>query len=298
MSYETASLLLTDPDATAEQLREAAASLRGAFERAEHTIGLLPGGADDVMVRAYRAAADRGSVPAMLELGALYASGAVAPWAPYPGKDVPQAIELLRRADAAGSREGALAWIRTAYFARDDDAEEAAVDRLTDLHDDDRQNADVLLLVGYFLSQGYGFEQNRPAALPFFEAAAAHGNADAAFELSIIHSTGIGVPADPAAGVEWTRRAADLGSARAQSNLGGMFATGQGVEKDPAAAVEWYSRAGENGHARAAFIAGVMLLRGDDGLKADAAAAAEQFATAEEFGFDVDDALEGLGISR
>ncbi|MFE6735682.1 tetratricopeptide repeat protein [Microbacterium sp. NPDC057650] len=298
MSYETASQLLTDPDAPAEQLHEAAISLRGAFERAEHTIGLLPGGADDVMVRAYRAAADRGSVPAMLELGSLYASGAVAPWAPHPGKDVAQAIELFRRADAAGSREGALAWTRTAYFARDEEAEEQAVGRLTDLHDEDRQNADVLLLVGHFLSQGYGFEQNQAEALPFFEAAAAHGNADAAFELSIIHSNGLGVPADPTAGVEWTRRAADLGSARAQSNLGGMYAMGQGVDKDPAAAVEWYGRAGENGHARAAFIAGVMLLRGDDGLEADSAAAEEQFATAEEFGLDVDEALEGLGISR
>ena len=289
MSYETASRLLIDPEATAEQLYGAAVELRGSFERAEHTIGLLPGDADQVMIRAYRAAADRGLVRAMLDLGAPYVSGEVAPWAPYPGRDLGQGVSLLRRADASGSLAGALGWIRAAYFARDESMAPAAMERLSALYSADPEDAGVQLLLGYFISQGYGYAQDVAAALPFFEAAAARGDADAAFELSILR---------PEAAADWTRRAADLGSARAQANLGGMYATGRGVEQDARKAVEWYSRAGDNGHARAAFIAGVMLLRGDDGLTPDPAAAEEQFATAEELGFDVDGSLDGMGITR
>ncbi|MFC5058139.1 hypothetical protein [Saccharothrix xinjiangensis] len=93
-------------------------------------------------------------------------------------------------------------------------------------------------------------------------------------------------------------RAAELGSTRAMANPGGMHATGRGVEADAATALDWYAKAAEAGHAKAAYTAGVMLLTGDDGLAVDEERAERFLELAEELGFDVDGALETMGLSR
>lgn len=297
-NYENTVRVLATPGATGEQLHEAAIGLRDAFVRNEHAIGLLPIDAPDVLVRALRAGGDQGHIPSLLTLALLYQRGSIAPWAPFPQRDVPAAIELYRTADALGSAEGALGWVRAAYFDRDLELAPAAAARLGELHTQSPENAGIMLFIGYFLHQGYGYAADAAAAARFFEAAAARGDSGAAFELTILHATGDGVPVDPDAALRWTFRAAELGSDRAQANLGGMYATGRGVPKDPSLAVEWYRRSGESGNARGAFIAGVMLLTGDDGLSPDPGAASTQFDDAEELGFDVDDALAGMGLQR
>jgi TPR repeat protein len=297
--YETAARLVRTASTPPEQLHAAAIELREAFVRNEHSIGLLPGDAPDLLVRTFRAAGDQGHTPALLDLALLYQRGGIAPWAPFPGRDVAAAIELYRTADDLGSFEGALGWIRAAYFDRDAERAAAAAARLGELHTSSPENAEVLLYLGYFLHQGYGFAADAEAAASFFEAAALRGEAAAAFELSILTANGDGVPADDEAAQRWTFRAAELGSDRAQSNLGGMYATGRGVPKDAALAVEWYRRAGDSGNARAAFIAGVMLLTGEDGLEVDIEGAGEQFDWADELGYpDVDDTLAGMGLQR
>lgn len=297
-SYQNVVRTLGTPGATGEQLHDAAIALRDAFMRNEHSIGLLPGDAPELLVRALRAGGDQGHIPSLLTLALLFQRGSIAPWAPFPARDVPAAIELYRRADALGSPEGAMGWIRAAYFARDEQLATAAATRLGELHTQSPEDAGLMLFLGYFLHQGYGYAPDATAAARFFEAAAARGDAAAAFELTILYATGDGVPADPDSAQQWTFRAAELGSPRAQANLGGMYATGRGVPKDAALAVDWYRRAGESGNARAAFVAGVMLLTGDDGLPADPVAASAQFDTAEEFGYDVDATLAGMGLHR
>ncbi|WP_336640846.1 tetratricopeptide repeat protein [Microbacterium sp. USHLN272] len=292
--YENAARVLRTPDVDPAELHAAAVELCQAFVRNEHSIGLLPGDAPDLLVQTLRAAGDRGNVPALLDLALLYERGGIAPWAPFPAHDSAAAISLYRAADELGDRDGALGWVRTAYFARDESEASAAATRLGVLHAQDPENAELMLFLGYFLHQGYGYAEDAAAGTRFFEAAAARGDAAAAFELSILTSDG-GVTD---ASVAWTHRAAELGSDRAQSNLGGMYATGRGVTKDTVQAMQWYARAGEAGNARAAFIAGLMLLTGDEGLDPDPASAVELFSLADELGFDVDASLEGMGLAR
>lgn len=296
--YERAVAVLDADDSSAEALYGAAVGLRGSFERAEHLIGLLPGDAPRVMIECFRAAAERGSVAAMLDLASLYERGGIAPWARFPAHDAAAAIALYRQADAAGSRDGALGWVRTAYFVRDAVHATSAMARLVQLHSADPEDREALLFLGYLLQQGYGGAADPEAGARFLGAAAARGDAAAAFELSVVYGTGLGAPQDTAEGHRWTIRAAELGSDRAQSNLGGMYATGNGVPKDATTAVDWYRRAGESGNARAAFVAGVMLLTGDDGLPPDTDAAAAQLSRADELGYPVDEELNGMGLGR
>jgi TPR repeat protein len=155
-----------------------------------------------------------------------------------------------------------------------------------------------LLLSGYLAHQGYGRPRDEAASVRHQLAAAERGSHDAAFELSVLYATGSGVPVDQAEAHKWTVRAANLGSARAMGNLGGAYATGRGVDPDPAAALDWYGRAADAGHGKSAYTAGVMCLIGDGGLPVDEQRAATYFARADELGFDVDDALESIGLSR
>lgn len=297
LSYDMLAGMLKDPDASGAEVFAAAGELRDSFARSDHLAGLLPPEAPELLVAALEQAGRAGVVEAWLELGRLLVYGA-APWAPYPERDVPAAIAAYQQADRAGSRAGALGWIRTAYFERSADHEAEAARRLDELlaaHPDDPE---LLLLAGYLRHQGYGHEPDPAAALRYHLAAAEQGSADAAFELSVLHATGSGVPADQDESTRWTFRAAELGSVRAMGNLGGMYATGRGVERDPATGLDWYVRAADAGHARSAYAAGVMCLTGDGGLPVDEGKAADFLARAEALGFDVDDALDELGLSR
>ncbi|MBB4907462.1 tetratricopeptide repeat protein [Actinophytocola algeriensis] len=295
--YELLASLMSDPDASGVDLFAAAGELRDGFVRSEHLIGLLPQDAPGLLVAGLERAGRAGVVDAWLELGRLLAYGA-APWAPYPERDIPASIEAYREADRAGSLAGALGWVRIAYFANSAAHEQDAAGRLDELLAAHQQNPDVLLLSGYLRYQGYGHPADPAAAVPFHRAAAEHGSADAAFEMSVLHATGSGVPADDDESLRWTVRAAELGSVRAMGNLGVFYATGQGVERDPATALDWYAKAAYAGHANSAYTAGVMCLTGDGGLPVDGDRAAAFFATAEELGFDVDDALGSMGLSR
>lgn len=295
--YKLLARLLNDPDASGADLFAAAGELRDCFVRSEHLIGLLPGDAPELLVTGLERAGRAGVVDAWLELGRLLAYGA-APWAPYPERDIPASIEAYREADRTGSLAGALGWVRIAYFANSADHEQDAARRLDELLAAHPADPDVLLLSGYLRYQGYGHPADPAAAVPFHMSAAEHGSADAAFEMSVLYATGSGVPADQDESMRWTFRAAELGNVRAMGNLGVFYATGQGVDLDPAKALEWYAKAADAGHAKSAYTAGVMCLTGDGGLPVDTDRAQGFFATAEELGFDVDDALDSMGLSR
>lgn len=297
LSYVALSKLLAEPDSTGAELLDAARELRDSFIRSEHLIGLLPGDASEVLVAGLERAGTAGEVDAWLELGRLRAHGC-APWAPYPERDVDAAIEAYRTADQAGSVPGALGWIRTAYFARSAPHAQEASARLAQLLAAAPEDPELLLLSGYLTHQGYGRPQDLAASVRHQLAAAERGSHDAAFELSVLYATGSGVPVDEAEAHKWTVRAANLGSARAMGNLGGAYATGRGVDPDPAAALDWYGRAADAGHGKSAYTAGVMCLIGDGGLPVDEERAATYFARADELGFEVDDALESIGLSR
>jgi hypothetical protein len=297
VSYANLAHLLAEPDATGEELFEAAGELRDSFVRSEHLIGLLPEDAPGVLVAGLERAGAAGVVDAWLELGRLLAHGA-APWAPYPPRDVDASVEAYRRADLAGSVLGALGWIRVAYFARSAAHADVAARRLDELVATRHDDPEVLLLAGYLRHQGYGHPADPVAAVRYQLAAAERGSAAAAFELSVLYATGSGVEADQEEALRWTARAAELGSARGMANLAGMYATGRGVPQEPETALAWYDKAAAAGHAKSAYTAGVMCLIGDGGLAVDADRAGGYFAQAESLGFDVDGALESMGLNR
>lgn len=296
-SYETLSLLVGEPDSDGPELYAAACELRDNFVRGDHMIGLLPADAPTLLCTSLDRAGAAGVVDAWLELGRLLAYGA-APWAPYPERDVDASVEAYLCADRAGSRDGALGWVRTAYFARSADHAEAAAARLAELLAERPDDPELLVLTGYLVHQGYGHPADAEAAARYHRTAADLGGADAAFELSVLYATGDGVAEDQAESHRWTVRAAELGSPRAMANLGGMYATGRGVEQDPATGLLWYSRAADAGHAQAAYTAGVMCLTGDGGLPVDEEEANRHFSHAEELGFDVDASLAEMGLAR
>jgi TPR repeat protein len=297
LSYDALARLLAEPHSAGPDLFAAAGEVRDGFVRSEHLVGLLPGDAAELMVAGLERAGAAGVVDAWLELGRLRAHGA-APWAPYPERDVDAAIEAFRQADRAGSRAGALGWIRVAYFARSAAHAHEVSERLAQLLAAAPEDPELLLLIGYVSHQGYGCTQDEATAAKYHLAAAQRGSHDAAFELSVLYATGSGVPADEAEAHRWTVRAAEMGSARAMGNLGGMYATGRGVDRDPAAGLDWYGRAADAGHAKSAYTAGLMCLIGDGGLPIDKDRAATYFARADELGFDVDGSLDAMGLSR
>jgi uncharacterized protein len=296
-SYETLSRLVSQPDSGGAELFEAACALRDSFVRSDHLLGLLPVDAPALLVTGLDRAGAAGVVDAWLELGRLRNHGA-APWAPYPEPDVDAAVAAYRKADAAGSRDGALGWIRTAYFARSEDHAQAAAQRLAQLLAERPDDPELLVLTGYLVHQGYGHPPDAEAGARYHRAAAERGDADAAFELSVLYATGDGVTENEEESHRWTVRAAELGSSRAMANLGGMFATGRGVEQDPGTALRWYGKAAEAGNARAAYTAGMMCLVGDGGLPVDEDEANRYFSHAEELGFDVDATLDAMGLTR
>ncbi len=297
LSYKAMAALRDDPGASGAALFDAAQELRDSFVRSEHLIGLLPQDAPELLVDGLQRAGRAGVVDAWLELGRLLAYGC-APWAPFPERDIPASIAAYQEADRAGSRDGALGWIRIAYFANSAAHEQAAARRLDELLAANPDDPDVLLLSGYLRYQGYGHPADPAAAVPYHRAAAERGSADAAFEMSVLYGTGSGVPEDQDESRRWTFRAAELGSVRAMGNLGGMYATGHGVEQNAVTALEWYAKAADAGPAPSAFTAGVMCLTGDGGLPVDEDQAATFFATAEELGVDVDDQLDMMGLAR
>jgi TPR repeat protein len=297
LSYAALATLLAEPDSTGDELFDAARELRDAFVRSEHLIGLLPADAPELLVEGLDRAGAAGVVDAWLELGRLRTHGS-APWAPFPEPDADAAIVAYRKADRAGSAAGAVGWIRVAYFARSAAHAGEASGRLAELLAAAPEDPELLLLTGYLTHQGYGRPRDEAAAARYQLAAAGHGSDDAAFELSVLYATGSGVPVDEAESQRWTVRAADMGNARAMANLGGMYATGRGVDPDPAAALDWYSKAADAGHGKGAYTAGLMCLIGDGGLPVDEDRAATYFARADELGFDVDYALDTMGLSR
>lgn len=80
-----------------------------------------------------------------------------------------------------------------------------------------------------------------PHAVAIWEARAARGNIDAAYNLAVIHHYGDGVPLDYAKAMHWYRQAAEQGDKVAQFQIGLMYQTGQGVKADETEAHRWFT---------------------------------------------------------
>jgi localization factor PodJL len=114
-------------------------------------------------------------------------------------------------------------------------------------------------------------------------AAAASGDAAAAFEVASRLAEGRGVPANLAEAVTWFERAADRGLVPAQFRLGGLYEKGMGVQKNLDTARRFYMTAAEAGHAKAMHNLAVLFAEGVDS-KPNYATAARWFRKAADHG--------------
>jgi TPR repeat protein len=81
--------------------------------------------------------------------------------------------------------------------------------------------------------------------------AAAHGSANAQYNLGRLYANGYGVPQDCTEAAKWYGFAAIRGDVDAQFNLGLLYANGHGVPQDRTEAARWYRLAADQGHADA-----------------------------------------------
>ncbi len=114
-------------------------------------------------------------------------------------------------------------------------------------------------------------------------AAAANGDAAAAFEIATRFADGRGVPQNPAEAAAWFERAANKGLAPAQFRLGGLYEKGIGVQRNLDTARRLYVSAAEAGHAKAMHNLAVLYAEGIEG-KPNYQTAARWFRKAADHG--------------
>ena len=114
-------------------------------------------------------------------------------------------------------------------------------------------------------------------------AAAANGDAAAAYEVASRLADGNGVPQNLPEAVAWFERAANQGLAPAQFRLGGLHEKGIGVQKNLDTARRLYVAAAEAGHAKAMHNLAVLYAEGIEG-KPNYQTAARWFRKAADHG--------------
>ncbi len=87
-------------------------------------------------------------------------------------------------------------------------------------------DADLLVQIGFALEKGTVFEQNYPAAISFYSAAAGAGNAQAMNNIGWMLENGLGTDRDVHLAVEAFADAAQNGSTCAMVNLGNVYEIG------------------------------------------------------------------------
>jgi len=134
-----------------------------------------------------------------------------------------------------------------------------------------------------------------PAAIgaPDLRAAAAAGNAAAAYEIGIRYAEGRGVAQNFEEAIRWLDAAAKCGLAPAQYRLGSLYEKGQGTRKDREAARKLYAAAAEKGNGKAMHNLAVLYAEGLDG-KPDYQMASQLFRKAADRG--ISDSQYNLGI--
>lgn len=111
-------------------------------------------------------------------------------------------------------------------------------------------NADAQAVLGQWLLDGHGMERNPAQALHWFLQAAAQSHAMGMNMAGRCLENGWGAPVDRFAAVAWYKKAASLGLDAGLYNLANQLAEGKSVPQDHAAALALYRQAADLGHAK------------------------------------------------
>lgn len=106
---------------------------------------------------------------------------------------------------------------------------------------------DAQFYLGQMLAQGLDGPRDMPAAVGWFEKAAAAGHIGAQSSAGTIYAYGDGVPLDYAKALPLLTAAAEAGDATAQNNLAVLYHFGLGTRTNDAVALAWAMRAERQG---------------------------------------------------
>lgn len=142
------------------------------------------------------------------------------------------------------------------------------------------------------LLKGEGVEKDEKKGFEQMEQAANAGYLPAMAGLGYLYSAGVGVSKDPEKAKEWFRKAAEQGHAISCLNLGKtLVAENKGADLGEAGdvsklneGVSWIRKAADLGLNDARATYGLILLRGEHGVKADPKAAAQYLIPAADGG--------------
>jgi TPR repeat protein len=161
-------------------------------------------------VATYRKAADKGSSAAMVELGALLASGSAG------AKDETEARSLFARAAAAGNARGA---VNLTALSPDGGSADPAQARAMLVKAAETNSAEAQFQLGLMMANGIGGPKDDIGARGLFEKAAAQEHPGALDWMGNFAETGRGGPEDKTAAKNYYEKAAALGNDDAKAAL-------------------------------------------------------------------------------
>ena len=106
-------------------------------------------------------------------------------------------------------------------------------------------------VVGTFYTRGWYVEQDLAKAEELYRKAAEQGDFQAQYNLGLAYWKGDGVEQDCGEAEKWFRKAAEQGHDRAQYYLGYLYENGYAVGLDIPEAAAWYRKAAAQGHSAA-----------------------------------------------
>ncbi len=214
---------------------------------------------DNIMARIwYEKAVAQGDLDAEVNLGVLYRNGEGVP------VDSARAFELFTHAAQANHPVGQLNLGVMYQFGETGTADyERALYWYSQAAS--QGNSEAYMSIGDIYSYGLGVESDNELSRLWYHRAAQQGSAAAQSELGYLYEQGIGVPQNYKEARLWFEKSAEQGYARAMYNLGELYEYGRGIEHDIAMAGRLYEASALQGDAQAvAALQRIRTLRGTD----------------------------------
>lgn len=206
-------------------------------------------------VEAYRRAAERGDVSAMIALGNIYHNG------DGVNQDRPEAVKWFRQAAEMGKTD-AMVHLGSAYEFGYGVTENRSVAADWFRRAADLGNVDAMIILGSKYQYGNGVPQDHHQTVMWWRRAAKAGNPGAMTVLGSCYRDGRGVAQDYRKALSWYRKAAALGHSSAMNCIASAYTQGQGVDPNPREAARYFHKAAELGHATAMSNLGGMYAQG------------------------------------
>ncbi len=192
-------------------------------------------------VRWYLKAADKGSAPAMYNLGIYYHNGTGVI------QNYVQAFQWFCKA-ANAEHVWAMYMVGLYYYNGHGMAQDYNRAVYWYRKAADKGDEDAMCQLGACYEFGQGVSQDYVQAVGWYHKAASKGQRSAMFKLGACYDNGRGVNQNYTQANQWYRKAADKGHADAMNNLGVNYQNGWGVPKDLRQAAAWFRKAAELGN--------------------------------------------------